>query len=263
MGVLAPYRHGAEDGALAMARDTVLVDVLAARRAPDGLIRSHGWRAPTLSAGRVQPLDRALLRDADAAGIDVVRRPTGGGWLLHLPGDLSITYVVAGPLRAGGLRGAAATIAEGIAAGLGATGRSGRVQQPGEGRSARASICFAQVDREEVADGEVKVAGVAVVLRKRAALVQTALPSADAAPERVAAFERRWDPRRALAVERLRDLDHERAFDAVAERVAGEVGAEQRTLPWEADWDARAASLVPAHRIGSQDRERDFERESR
>jgi hypothetical protein len=263
LSLLATLRQGGEDGALAMARDALLADVLAERRAPEQLILAHGWSVPTVSAGRVQPLDPRMLREAREAGIDVVRRPTGGGWLLHQPGDVSLTYVAAGPLRAGGLRGAAATIADGIAAGLAAAGRSGEVQRPGRGPGARAAVCFAQVDREEVADEGVKVAGVAVVLRRRTALVQTALPCVPARPAPVAAFAERWDPRRALAVDRLLGLDHERLFSAVIDRIAERSGASAMPLSWEPEWDALAAERAGAHRVEPAGAGRDMPGESR
>lgn len=207
-----------------MARDAEWLDRLARDREPAFVLRSHGWAGPTLTVGRVQTLDPELLAGAQAAGVEVARRPTGGGWLLHVPGDISLTYLVAGPLKSGGLRGAAADVAAAIEAGLGAAGRQGRVQSADGGAPGREDVCFSRTDREEVSDGGVKVAGVALVLRKRSALVQTAVPSV---PARGACMEfaRRWDPERERAVERLEGLDIDVFLGAAERALAARVSA--------------------------------------
>lgn len=240
MGFLAAYGHGPEPGPLAMARDAVLLDVLAERRSPPHVVRAHGWTRPTLSVGRVQRLGDELLEDAHRAGVEVVRRPTGGGWLLHLPGDLSVSYLVAGPLRSGQLRGAAATIAAGLSQALVRAGRRGRVQRPESGVSTRSAVCFARVDREEVADDGVKVAGVAIVLRRRAALAQTALPLEPPGDARLEGFAERWDPQRRLAVDRLLGLDPERLAEGSSRSLAVSLETPLRHPPWEVEWEERS-----------------------
>jgi lipoate-protein ligase A len=68
-----------------------------ARRTGETVLRVYAWSAPTLSLGRNQ---RALgLYDSDAlarAGVDVLRRPTGGRALLH---HREVTYSVTAPVR--------------------------------------------------------------------------------------------------------------------------------------------------------------------
>jgi lipoate-protein ligase A len=66
-----------------------------ARRTGETVLRVYGWSTPTLSLGRNQKArghydDGALAR----AGIEVVRRPTGGRALLH---DREVTYSVTAP----------------------------------------------------------------------------------------------------------------------------------------------------------------------
>ena len=81
-------------GALDMSRDWVLLEGAAGGTAPPTL-RLYGWRPPCLSLGRHQGTDAADLEFCRAAGIDVVRRPTGGRAVLH---HLELTYAVAAPL---------------------------------------------------------------------------------------------------------------------------------------------------------------------
>src|SRR2546423_9638729 len=75
-----PPRSGPEN----MARDIALQ--ARAARTEETVFSIYGWSRPTLSFGRNQPAselyDREKIRAAD---IDVVRRPTGGGAILHHP----------------------------------------------------------------------------------------------------------------------------------------------------------------------------------
>lgn len=85
-------------GAINMGLDEALM----ARAAATGewVLRVYGWSRPTLSLGRNQRA--AGLYDAEAieaAGVDVVRRPTGGRGLLH---DAEVTYSVTGPVAGAG-----------------------------------------------------------------------------------------------------------------------------------------------------------------
>ena len=69
-----------------------------ARRSGETVLRTYSWSQPTLSLGRNQrargEYDEAALR---AAGISVIRRPTGGRALLH---HREVTYSVTAPLLA-------------------------------------------------------------------------------------------------------------------------------------------------------------------
>ena len=81
---------GALDGAEQMALDSGLMD--RARQTGETVLRVYRWTRPTLSFGRhetvVGHFDRVRLA---AAGVDAVRRPTGGRVLLH---DREVTYSV-------------------------------------------------------------------------------------------------------------------------------------------------------------------------
>ncbi len=87
---------GAHDGAWNMAADTALM--ARARRTGETVFRVYAWSRPTLSFGRHEAargrFDRARIA---AAGLDAVRRPTGGRALLH---DREVTYSVTAPADA-------------------------------------------------------------------------------------------------------------------------------------------------------------------
>jgi lipoate-protein ligase A len=88
---------GAHDGAWNMACDAALM--ARARRTGESVFRVYGWSRPTLSFGRHESARRHYSAEAiAAAGLDVVRRPTGGRALLH---DHEVTYSVTARIDAG------------------------------------------------------------------------------------------------------------------------------------------------------------------
>jgi lipoyl(octanoyl) transferase len=88
--LIAAPRSGAEN----MARDTALQ--ARAARTGETVFSVYSWNRPTLSFGRNQPAsglyDVGKIR---AAGVDVVRRPTGGRAILH---HREVTYSVTAPV---------------------------------------------------------------------------------------------------------------------------------------------------------------------
>jgi lipoate-protein ligase A len=88
--MLAEPRSGAEN----MARDTALL--ARAARTGETVFSIYTWMRPTLSFGRNQTaLRRYDVEKIRAAGMDTVRRPTGGRAILH---DREVTYSVTAPL---------------------------------------------------------------------------------------------------------------------------------------------------------------------
>jgi len=88
--LVAPPRSGAEN----MARDIALQS--RAAKTGEAVFSIYSWNRPTLSFGRNQPA--RWLYDLDKirnAGIDVVRRPTGGRAILH---HREFTYSVTAPI---------------------------------------------------------------------------------------------------------------------------------------------------------------------
>jgi lipoyl(octanoyl) transferase len=137
-----------------MAVDHVLFDSVRAGGPP--VLRLYAWSPACLSLGRnqhgrgVYDLDRLA-----GAGIDVVRRPTGGLAVLH---DVELTYCVLAPAALlGGPRAAYHRINEALVAGLRLLGVDAGMAGGGsrtDPRTAAAQPCF-----QLPAEGEVVAAG--------------------------------------------------------------------------------------------------------
>ena len=80
------FRDPPLDGPTNMARDEFLLHSQALRPAA---LRIYGWSPPTISLGYFQRYEAVSRLPEDVRGLDVVRRPTGGGAILH---DREITY---------------------------------------------------------------------------------------------------------------------------------------------------------------------------
>ncbi|RMF74200.1 MAG: hypothetical protein D6738_06915 [Acidobacteria bacterium] len=214
---------GREPGQVAMDREAALARAFRRETDPPPVARGHGWSAPTLTLGRAQDPPADLLSDARESGVAIARRPTGGGWLLHLPGDAALTLVLRGRPTPGEFRATARRVARAIVAGLSACGVDAAVLTGHGTPAVRSDICFARGDRDEVAVGTTKVAGVALARLGPVVLVQAALPLVPARGP-AAGFEARWDPTRARAVEALAGADATRLWDGFVAAVRAEFG---------------------------------------
>ncbi len=88
---------GARDGAWNMACDVALM--ARARRTGESVFRVYAWERPTLSFGRHEAARRHYDAHAiAAAGVELVRRPTGGRALLH---HREVTYSITAPVVPG------------------------------------------------------------------------------------------------------------------------------------------------------------------
>ena len=151
-----------------MAVDDAMLSLAA--EAGQTLLRFYTWAPPCLSVGRNQ---RAFFERWVGAGlrpgIDIVRRPTGGGAVYHGP---EVTYAFACPDRAwGGPRATGLRIAAALAAGLRGLGvrldgppperRSGGGRRPGHGQrpDLPRDPCFAEAGSGEVTTGGRKIVG--------------------------------------------------------------------------------------------------------
>lgn len=140
-------------GAWNMAVDAALMESVRAGAPP--CLRFYRWDPPCLSLGRNQPAAGRYDLDAlRAAGVETVRRPTGGRAVLH---DRELTYSVVAPEGAlGGPRASYAAINRALVAGLRRLGVPAELQPRAGRRAAALSLapCF-----RDPAEGEVVVAG--------------------------------------------------------------------------------------------------------
>ena len=158
---------GQQSGATNMAVDHALATELE----PDtGVLRLYRWDRPTLSFGRNEPArgiyDPAV---ADAAGIGVVRRPTGGRAVLH---DQELTYSVVVAVGAlGGLRETYRKINEALVDAMRALGvQASLAAGSGTMPTPDAGPCFDMPAEGEVVAGGRKLVGSAQVRIGRSVL---------------------------------------------------------------------------------------------
>jgi lipoate-protein ligase A len=146
----AIWRDGAADGVTNMATDAAL---LATVQTEQLVWRWYAWAIPTISFGRHEATAGRFHADqVRAAGLDAVRRPTGGRALLHAR---EITYSVTCPLRAAiGWRVAYDAINRVLLATLQAVGVPAALSGPAPAMAPDGPICF-----EAPAEGEIVVAG--------------------------------------------------------------------------------------------------------
>lgn len=167
--------HGPQEGVMNMAIDEVLLHSCARDLCPPTL-RFYGWDPACLTLGYFQDVEREVdMEGLRSAGVDMVRRLTGGKAVLHddeltysvvipqslMPGSVLLTYKkISGALVAGlELLGVSATMA--------ALDREGRVRDP----EARQAACFSAPSWFEVLSHGRKLVGSAQT-RKRGMILQ-------------------------------------------------------------------------------------------
>ena len=89
--MLTVWWDGAADGPTNMAADECLA--AEAERIGGLVMRIYGWTVPTVSIGGFQPI-AAVRQTPELAGVAVVRRPSGGGAIVH---GTDLTYAAAVP----------------------------------------------------------------------------------------------------------------------------------------------------------------------
>lgn len=167
------------DGAWQMATDEILLEGMARGVSPPTL-RLYVFDPPALSLGRHQPVSGAAdVSWCRGQGIDLVRRPTGGGAVLHERDTL--TYALAAPLDDRGIGCSVSEVSLRLGrtlrdalAGLGIAvrlvGRRAGVHPAEQG------ACFARPSRHEIVARGRKLAGSAQVRRRRGVLQHGSLP---------------------------------------------------------------------------------------
>jgi lipoate-protein ligase A len=151
---------GKAAGAANMARDEGLARELSRGEIPP-TVRIYGWDPPAVSIGYHQSeedLDRGALA---RAGIDLVRRPTGGRAILHWD---EVTYCAAIPLAFGSPRAIYAMVNEALLEGIRAMGipaalRGADADLRRAYSSAEGVPCFAFSVKSEIQVGGRKLVG--------------------------------------------------------------------------------------------------------
>ena len=169
-----------------MALDQALLD--RAGRTGEGFVRCYRWAPWCLSFGRHEPALRRYDRTRlEAAGLDVVRRPTGGRAVWHAR---ELTYSVAAPVAAlGTLADAYRAIHQVLARAVGRLGVAATLAPTGRPVDPGAGACFASPAGGEVLSGGRKLAGSAQ-LRQGDALLQHGSLLLEDDQARVAEFTR-------------------------------------------------------------------------
>jgi lipoate-protein ligase A len=238
-----------------MAVDETLLDGYAETRVDDSprppTLRLYGWQPAALSLGRAQSAEG--LRDPYAlrrAGIDLVRRPSGGRAVLH---EFERTYAVIGRLRtppfAGGVLQTYDGIARALIRGLGLFGvvaQSAAAPRSARPTGAAAVACFASPSTHEIVVSGSKLVGSAQV-RRRGAFLQHGSILLRADPERLGLALDATALQGFTDLERLTGgpIDVARLDRCLIDGFAGEFGAEMQ------QGALNAAELLAATRLRS------------
>jgi lipoate-protein ligase A len=155
-------------GARQMAVDDALLTLCGRGQCPPTL-RLFGFRPACLSLGRFQPAEQVPR----PPGFDLVRRPTGGGAVVHR-GDIcySIVLPLSHPLAAGSIRQSYQRLARGLAAGLESLGLPALTEGEATGPSPRGAWCFEAIAPHELTLAGRKLVGSAQARREGALLQQ-------------------------------------------------------------------------------------------
>jgi lipoate-protein ligase A len=128
--------------------------------------------------GRAQPVTDVDLRTLQAAGFDLVRRPTGGKAILHVD---ELTYSVIAPEKdprvTGGIVESYRRLSAGLVRGLERLGVTGLVaDQRAENRRLEGPVCFEVPSDYEITVGVRKLVGSAQMRAQSVVLQHGALP---------------------------------------------------------------------------------------
>jgi lipoate-protein ligase A len=241
---------GAETGAANMAVDEALCRFPADRP----VLRFFRWDPYCISLGygqRAEHLDRERSRQA---GLDIVRRPTGGRAVLHAN---EVTYSVViprpHPLAEQGVTELYRTLSAGLAAGLRLLGASVEIKKSAVGDAPYTSseLCFASAARYEIVAGDRKVVGSAqrrfaeATLQHGSVLTGTFHHSLDTF------FKQRNDGDRDHMVTVSELLDRTVSYGEVVEALSrGFTSALQIQLvpfSWTPELEARVNALMPKY----------------
>jgi lipoate-protein ligase A len=157
-----------------MALDEALLRRAIEARRPDPVVRVYAWTPPALSVGAKIDLPPPVRGRCKESGVEVVRRATGGGCVLHY-GD--VTYSVVARLDGRSVLDAYRWVAGGLIAGLALLGLEAAVaEHPVLGRPLD---CFRVATGADLEVGGHKICGSAQVRRQGWFLQHGSIPLAD------------------------------------------------------------------------------------
>ena len=165
-----------------MAVDEAMLAAHADGEAPPTL-RIYYWATPAISLGYFQRVERSRidLDYCEAAGITLVRRPTGGRAVLH-GHDVTFSVVMAEsriPKAFRGVLGSHLWIISGIVRAFELLGINARIGCSGAGGGPVGADCFAHISECDVRWERGKCAGAAQVRKCGAILEQGSIPHLD------------------------------------------------------------------------------------
>lgn len=146
--------------------------------APRCKVRVYGWDRSALTVGAHLKVDRSTLSRCEQEGICLVRRPTGGGAVLHSD---DITYSVVAPILSGGVLESYRWVAQALICGLNNLGIEARVVE--HGVRADALACFAKPTGADLQVGGRKICGSAQLRRNGWFLQHGSIPLTDNRPQ--------------------------------------------------------------------------------
>lgn len=158
MSVLRVFSDGSASGSLNMERDTALL----AEHKPgdDPILRLYRWEPAAVTIGYNQDFSDFDQAKIDAAGYDLVRRPTGGRAILHAD---ELTYAVVGtspgPVFGDSLHETYMKINEALLAFLADLGLAAEISTGESREAARGLVCFRSAGRHEISVGGKKIIG--------------------------------------------------------------------------------------------------------
>ncbi|RLC86950.1 MAG: hypothetical protein DRI79_09275, partial [Chloroflexi bacterium] len=163
-----------------MAVDEAILRAVAAGLVPPTL-RLYAWEPPCLSLGRAQPLADVDREAVQAAGFNLVRRPTGGRAILHVD---ELTYSVVAPQGeprvTGGIVESYRRLSAGLVHGLERLGMAGLVADrrapPSPTGRGGTGVCFEVPSDYEITAGGRKLVGSAQMRAQSVVLQHGAVP---------------------------------------------------------------------------------------
>ena len=247
-----------DSGPLPAATNMALDAALLARHGPHRppILRCYGWQPAAVTLGQHQRPESVDLAACRRLGLQVARRPTGGGAVLHEVDEVTLSVVISlQALGVGGVMTCYRALSAAIAAGLQRLGVAARlVDAQGEPQAGPSEnpVCFARRARCDLAVDGRKLVGSAQAHRRGLVLQQSSLPASLHLDRLQALFGGHAAAAAAALTLRAaagRPVPYPEACQAIAEGFAQVLQA--HFLPSAPDGEelALAASLLPAYQV--------------